>query len=468
MLYLLGVSLSIFLFLILLSKKGKTLPDKILMVWLLFLGLNIFDYYLNITGLDLNFPFLLAIGAPFPLIQGPLLFLYTAALTNQLPRNKYKIAIHFVPVIALYILYIPFYRLDSSQKVEIFLQNGKGWGTQMFASLLLIYISGMVYVIWSLLLLRQHRKNIVDQFSDIEKVNLNWLRYLIIGISFIWLFVFYGNNDLIYGGVVIFIAFIGFYGIKQVGIFTQSNAYNSESKLRHLTVLEDGDDSNTGRSDTIISSSKEYETDAAEIHDRNYSKDNEFMVKSEPELIPENVSTSGFEQDRFNVNPLNDSTLKLEGATNPPDVNTGQEKKSETEQGNSVAGTKKKYQKSGLSDLGATTIHKNLTELMLSAKVFKNPELTLVELAQILNLHPNSLSQVINSLEHKNFYDYINDHRVEEFKKIVGLPKNQKYTLLALALECGFNSKTTFNRNFKKSTGLSPSEYLKKMDVDIK
>ncbi len=98
---------------------------------------------------------------------------------------------------------------------------------------------------------------------------------------------------------------------------------------------------------------------------------------------------------------------------------------------------------------------------MENEKLFKNSELTLTQLSQTLNVHPNTLSQVINSVEQKNFYDYINFQRVEEFKKAMALPENQKFTLLSLAFECGFNSKTAFNRNFRKVTGVSPSEYLK-------
>ena len=60
------------------------------------------------------------------------------------------------------------------------------------------------------------------------------------------------------------------------------------------------------------------------------------------------------------------------------------------------------------------------TDLMSSEKTFKNPELTLVELAQLLNVHPNILSQIINSIENKNFYDYtINDFKIYNIDKIM-------------------------------------------------
>lgn len=439
MVYLLGVSLSIFLFLILISKKGKTLPDKILAVWLIFLGLNIFHYYLAITDLELNYPFLLALGSPLPLIQGPLLFLYTAALTNQLPTNRYKLFFHFIPIIIIYIVFIPFYMLDNQQKTEVYLQYGKGFEIQILVNLILIYTSGIVYVIWSLFLLRKHRKNILEQFSDIEKINLNWLRYLIIGMSSIWLFVFYGNDDLIYGSVVLFVAFIGYYGIKQVGIFTYNYSYNN--------VV-----------DNLIPLKKENEINVIDV----------VLSNLDSEYSSVNSTINSNEQEVTLPTYQNHSTVELDISVTQKIPVGEQNSDVIIENIQVVIETKKKYQKSGLSDLDASTIHKKLTDLMSSEKTFKNPELTLVELSQLLNVHPNILSQVINTLENKNFYDYINDKRVEEFKTIVVLPKNKKYTLLSLALECGFNSKTTFNRNFKKSTGLSPTEYLKSIHVEMK
>jgi AraC-like DNA-binding protein len=100
---------------------------------------------------------------------------------------------------------------------------------------------------------------------------------------------------------------------------------------------------------------------------------------------------------------------------------------------------------------------------MVIEKLFTEPELTLTDLSSRLGVHSNYLSQVINEAEGVNFYDYINLLRIDEFKRLVLLPENQKYTLLALAFECGFNSKSAFNRCFKKATELSPSEYVKQL-----
>lgn len=126
---------------------------------------------------------------------------------------------------------------------------------------------------------------------------------------------------------------------------------------------------------------------------------------------------------------------------------------------------KKKYSNSGLNAAGIKALQQQLLELMAQEKPFLNPELTLSELASQLQTHPNYLSQVLNDELGANFYDYINALRVEEFKRLVALPENQKYTLLALAHQSGFNSKASFNRNFKKVTQESPSLFLKKQAI---
>ena len=119
-----------------------------------------------------------------------------------------------------------------------------------------------------------------------------------------------------------------------------------------------------------------------------------------------------------------------------------------------------KYLKSGLNQEAAFEIYEVLKTRMTKEQLYVNSELTLVELAQILDVYPNNLSQVINTFEQKNFYDYINTKRVELFLKLVAIPENKKYTILSLAFECGFNSKSSFNKYFKKVTNMTPSEYL--------
>lgn len=120
-----------------------------------------------------------------------------------------------------------------------------------------------------------------------------------------------------------------------------------------------------------------------------------------------------------------------------------------------------KYSKSGLSEDKALEIRAQLELIMEEEKPFTEPELSLRALAGKLGVRENHLSQVINSIEGKGFYDYINGFRIREFLNLYKTHKKKNLTLLALALESGFSSKSSFNRIFKKEMGTSPSEYLK-------
>lgn len=118
-----------------------------------------------------------------------------------------------------------------------------------------------------------------------------------------------------------------------------------------------------------------------------------------------------------------------------------------------------KYHRSGLShDLVAET-YALVQQHMLSKKPFFEPELSLNALAEQLSLSPHHLSQVINHGESANFYDFVNAYRVEEVKARLSDPSTRSRSIISIAYDAGFNSKATFNRIFKSSTGLTPSQY---------
>ena len=99
--------------------------------------------------------------------------------------------------------------------------------------------------------------------------------------------------------------------------------------------------------------------------------------------------------------------------------------------------------------------------LMQNEQVFLDPNLSLKSLAQQLQLHPNKLSWLINEQMGCNFNEYVNRYRLKAFKERALEPKNAHLTLLGLAYESGFNSKTVFNAFFKKMEGTTPRNWLK-------
>lgn len=112
-----------------------------------------------------------------------------------------------------------------------------------------------------------------------------------------------------------------------------------------------------------------------------------------------------------------------------------------------------------LSEVDMMTWKERLRQLMEVERLYLEPELTLSDIAQRLGTNISILSAVVNGAFGKNFNDYVNSYRVELVKSRLRDPAYQHYSLLGVGLECGFNSKSTFNRVFKKFTGVAPSDF---------
>lgn len=119
-----------------------------------------------------------------------------------------------------------------------------------------------------------------------------------------------------------------------------------------------------------------------------------------------------------------------------------------------------KYVKSGLKDTEAEKYYALLLRLIVKEELYLNGKLSLKDIADRLNISNNYLSQIINQKTGKNFFRFINEYRVEKAKQLLA-DKAGKYTILSIAYDCGFNSKSSFNTIFKEYTGKTPSEFLK-------
>ncbi|MTB51015.1 helix-turn-helix domain-containing protein [Lewinella sp. W8] len=120
-----------------------------------------------------------------------------------------------------------------------------------------------------------------------------------------------------------------------------------------------------------------------------------------------------------------------------------------------------KYKKNLLSSEEIDRYKQQLTKLMERDAPYLDAELSLRNLADRMELPPNYLSQLLNAGFGQNFAEYVNTYRLEYFKSRLGDPAFQHLTLLGLAYESGFNSKTSFNTFFKKATGTTPAAYRK-------
>ncbi|HZL11158.1 MAG TPA: two-component regulator propeller domain-containing protein [Prolixibacteraceae bacterium] len=120
-----------------------------------------------------------------------------------------------------------------------------------------------------------------------------------------------------------------------------------------------------------------------------------------------------------------------------------------------------KYRGTKIPEVQSSSIINDLKRYMEEKKPYLNADLKLADLAAEINYPVNEISQVLNQNLNQSFPDFINKYRVEEVKKRMENKEFEKFTLIAIAQQCGFNSKTSFYRIFKNETGKTPADYLK-------
>ena len=124
--------------------------------------------------------------------------------------------------------------------------------------------------------------------------------------------------------------------------------------------------------------------------------------------------------------------------------------------------TESKYKTANIPTAELKRMKKEVAQLMEDERLYLNPSLKLSDLANRLNTSSFFLSYLFNQHMHTSFYDYVNLYRVEMFKQCVRRGDTKVYSLDTIATRCGYNSRTSFFRNFKKCTGMTPNEWISK------
>ena len=120
---------------------------------------------------------------------------------------------------------------------------------------------------------------------------------------------------------------------------------------------------------------------------------------------------------------------------------------------------KKEYKNPSIKSDDVSNLVNQVTDILQTEKPFLNPKLSLKDLSELTNISTHNLTELFNTQMNKSFYELINSYRVEEVKKLIREDSDKKFSLLALAFEAGFSSKTSFNTIFKKSVGKTPSQF---------
>ncbi len=378
----LGAAQGFLLAILILLKHGRLYANRFLGSLMLFYSIILVDLLLQDLGFYANRPHLKFIGLGFPFVVGPLHYLYAKYLVYPSRKLRKIEWLHFLPLLLFKIYLLPDFLQKGNMITAVFAVNGTG--ALPFMDLLLnwaIIIQIMIYLFLTLFLISRYARDIKNQFSNIEKIRLDWLRNITLLAMSAWI-IFLTENAFLFAGIHI------------------SHLFNLSSMIAGTYVYLMG-----------------------------YLGLFKSEIFSEP-AIAASISLS---------HPDGDPP-EIEDQSNPPK-------------------SAKKYEKSGLSPENARKYLQKLLHLMEKERPYRNSELTLQQLADMLFISPHNLSEVINTQLNQNFFDFINFYRVEEVKRDLIDSNKRHLKILSIALDAGFNSKTSFNTIFKKHTGQTPSEY---------
>lgn len=369
-----GVVEALFLMLLLAMKPRKRTSDR----WL---GLMFGLFALTQTGAwaelynhhhGYPFPALINVSWLLLMLHGPALWLYIKSVTQPLFRFKPVYLLHALPFLAFFAFHLyGFILLPVEQKITLASTEAFVHQADYLISVAGIAISALTYNILGLRMIREYRRRLLQQFSRVDHIDLEWLRILIIATLVLYsvnVVLFNLNNIIRFAGyfeliqitytfATVFIFVLGFFGLRQPEIF-----------ISPVTLP---------------------------VQDQSVSE----------KVTSESTAT---------LKPLS---------------------------------------------MFATT----LLKFMEQEQPWLDPEITLGKLSSMLEVRPEFLSEVINREMNRNFFDFINHYRIEEFKAQVMRTDKRHFSILGLAYECGFNSKASFYRAFGKFEGLSPTQYMQQV-----
>ncbi|NKB71457.1 MAG: helix-turn-helix domain-containing protein [Candidatus Latescibacteria bacterium] len=358
-----GAVQGFFLALTLALRRRNTFANRLLGLWIFVFSCDLLGVFLYEKGYLTQVPHLIASTYSFPFLYGPLLYLYTRALTGAQTRLAPRQWLHLLPFGLHHLSMWPFYLQDGAAKaayLRAFEESARSVDMELVSGLKIAH--GLVYFILAFFALGKYQEAIRDSFSALERINLNWLRVLVrfqgglMGIILALFLARLGGVDLgptidpiVYLGVTLLIYLVGYFGLRQPEIFAAAQTATGEAK--------------------------------------------------------------------------------------------------------------EKYARTRLNEDRAQQYLQTLVDHMEREKPFRRSSLTLQELAAELSMGAHHLSQLINDRLQQNFFDFVNSYRVKEVQRRLHNADDQHLTILAIAYEAGFNSKSAFNNIFKKQTRMTPSQF---------
>jgi AraC-like DNA-binding protein len=323
-------------------------------------------------------PHWLAVTSPLPFLFGPLLYLYIAALTRPLSRVDPRWLLHTAPFfLDLIFMTQQFYVLSGPEKLAIaraYMAGHGGLSIDVIEVFELLQAAAYLGVSW--LELRRYARKMQGYFSDLTRIDLRWLRAMVIAHATVW-------------SVVMISIVVRKWGPSSAALLDAHGVQIGSSLVIFLTG---------------------------------------YMSLWQPELF-----------------------ARAQAAANVSVPEPEPEPEPET--------PRPKYQRNRIDDAEAEALVDRLLSLMEAKHPYRDGALTLPALAETLGVTPHTLSQLLNVRLEKTFYAFVNSYRVAAVKAALADPAQNSRGVLEIALEAGFNSKSTLNAFFKRETGMTPTEF---------
>ncbi len=362
-------------------------------------------------------PHLLGLAAPLPFLFGPLLYLYVVALTRPVARPDPRWLAHALPFVgdALYLAQV-FYFEGPSVKLALARAADTGDAPPSYhvVSAFLV-VQALTYVGLSWAALARYGRKVHGYFSDLTRIDLRWLRALVVAHAVVWSVVllttvlrWIGAAPAALGSAVQLASAVGIFVTGYVSLWQRDLSAEA-------TAAQVADASPSSRAEEPPTSAEEPAGCA-----RSEPATTEPRAVEERPHVPVALARAG----------------PVAARPAPP-----------------------RYQRNRLDDDEARELLARLEELMDVRHAYRDPDLTLPTLADALGITPHMLSQLLNVRIGKSFFVFVNAHRADALMAALADPRNAARGVLDLAFEVGFNSKSTLNGFFKKHTGTTPTEF---------
>ncbi|MDZ7604865.1 MAG: helix-turn-helix domain-containing protein [Cyclobacteriaceae bacterium] len=371
-----GFIQALFFAVLALSKRQKETVDYYVAALFLFLCIHLSVNFILFTDYKYRFPHVIGTAGPLSLLYGPLLFFFIKNYLSPRHRFKTKYLLHFVPFLADHVhnAFILYFK-SGAEKIAVLesIIAGKP-DAALSLTIMLQTMSPVIYCIWSILVLKAHRRNVLKLYSFTDDaLKLRWLWYLTWSMLIVAAIALITNIIIVLFDVAdwvqlrlyvmtivaIWVFLLGYYSVRKTPFY---RSY----PVAGMDTLDDDDD------------------EASEKYGKTRLRDEE-------------------------IQPMKDK----------------------------------------------------LMEYLHGEKPYFNKNLTIGELATAIDVQPYQLSQLINGTLGQSFFELINSMRVEEVQHRFFEPQYSRFTLPGIAMDCGFNSKASFNRIFKQITGQTPTEFIK-------